>query len=101
MINRRSPQKPDWMVVYVTYHIHEAQILVGRLQAEDIQAILYQEPGASAIGIHIGKLGEIKVLVRPEDYDIALDILFPDEPDALPDNTDPVIFPNDEPTDEQ
>ncbi len=100
MSNALSAQKPDWMVVHVTYHLHEGQILVGRLHAEGIPAVLHQEPGASAMGIHIGKLGEIKVLVRPDDYELALDLLFPDEPDALPADTDQVIFNDDEHVDE-
>ena len=90
-----SPQQPDWMVVYVTYHIHEGQIIVGRLQFEDIPAMLYQEPGADAIGVRIGRMGEIKVLVRPENYAAALRILSPEEPATLDSDTDQVIFDED------
>jgi hypothetical protein len=84
------------MVVYVTYNIHEAQIVAGRLQSEGIMAYVHQEPGASAMGIHIGTLGEIKVLVYPQDYALAESILFPDEPDTLSSDTDQIIFGDDD-----
>lgn len=85
------------MVVYITYYIHEAQIVAGRLEAEGIPALIHQEPGASAMGIHIGRLGEIKLLVRPDDYEAALAILAPVEPDSLPDDASRIIFDDDEP----
>jgi hypothetical protein len=84
------------MVVYITYNFLEAQIVAGRLESEGVQALVYQEPGANAIGIRIGRMGEVKVLVRPDDYDTAEAILFPDEPDNLPDDTDRIIFDDDE-----
>ena len=91
-----SVQPPEWMVVYITYNFLEAQIVAGRLESEGIQALVYQEPGANAIGIRIGRMGEVKVLVRENDYDMAETILFPDEPDTLPDDTDRIIFDDDE-----
>jgi hypothetical protein len=91
-----SVNSPEWMVVYITYNFLEAQIVAGRLESEGIQALVYQEPGANAIGIRIGRMGEVKVLVRAEDYDMAETLLFPDEPDILPDDTDRIIFDDDE-----
>lgn len=91
-----SVNPPEWMVVYITYNFLEAQIVAGRLESEGIQALVYQEPGANAIGIRIGRMGEVKVLVRADDYDTAEAILFPDEPDILPDDTDRIIFDDDE-----
>ena len=89
------------MVVYITYNIYEAQIVGGRLEAEGIPNLIYQEAGASAMGIHIGRLGEVRVLVRPEDYDAAQALLLPpDEPDSLPDDVDRIIFDDDDPEDE-
>ena len=53
------------------------------------------------MGIHIGRLGEVRVLVRPEDYDAAQALLLPpDEPDSLPDDVDRIIFDDDDPEDE-
>ena len=92
-----SQQDPNqWMVVYTTYNIHEAHIVAGRLQSEAIPAMVHQQAGASALGITVGALGQIFVLVRPADYDLALDLLEPDEPDALADDTDRVIFGDDD-----
>jgi hypothetical protein len=91
-----SVNSSEWMVVYITYNFLEAQIVAGRLEFEGIQALVYQEPGANAIGIRIGRMGEVKVLVRAEDYDMAETLLFPDEPDILPDDTDRIIFDDDE-----
>lgn len=90
--NITSPPDAEWMVVYVTYDFHEAHIIAGRLQSEDIAAMVHQQAGANAIGIHVGRLGEIRVLVHPQDYDVALSILDPDEPEALTDDVDQIIF---------
>lgn len=82
----------DWMVVHITYNLAEAHIVAGRLETEGIATFIYREPGASALGIHIGRLGEIKVLVRPADFHLAEAILHPDEPDALPDDTQRIVY---------
>jgi hypothetical protein len=88
-----SQTPPVWMVVYVAYNINEASIVAGRLKSEGIAVLVHQETGASALGIHIGGLGEVKVLVRPEDYQTALSILGEDAPQAeLPDTTDEVTY---------
>lgn len=97
----RHQRRNDWMVVYVTYNVMEAHIVAGRLQNEGIPALVHQEAGASAMGIHIGGLGEVKVLVHPPDYDLALDILDPDEPDSLSDDNDRIIFGEDEAPDDE
>lgn len=99
-----SIQKPhhnsDWMIVYVTYNLADAHIVAGRLESDDIPTFIYREPGASALGIHIGRLGEIKVLVSPADYDRAQAVLFPDEPDSLPDETGRTVYGDLEETDD-
>ncbi len=90
------------MIVWVTYSAPEAHIIAGRLESEGIPAMVYSEPGAAALGIHIGSLGEVKVLVRPHDYERALAALEPDMPGTLPDTTGNVIYrpPDDEDDDE-
>lgn len=85
-----------WMVVYLTYNIGEAHIVAGRLESEGIEAAVHQAAGANAIGIRIGSLGEVKVLVRPLDYDEALAILFPAEPSQLTDDNNRIIFGDDD-----
>jgi len=97
----RRERRNDWMVVYVTYNVMEAHIVAGRLQSEGIPALVHREAGASAMGIHIGGLGEVKVLVHPPDYDDALAILDPDEPHSLSDDNDRIIFGEDETLDDE
>jgi hypothetical protein len=89
---KRRGSSPQWMVVYLTHNVHEAQIVAGRLQNEGIPAMVHTVAGASALGIHIGHMGEVKVLVHPHNYHLALDILEPEEPEQLPDTTDPITF---------
>jgi hypothetical protein len=82
----------DWMIVYETPVETEAHIIAGRLKVEGIQAMVYRQPGAAALGITIGRLGSITVLVRPPDYERALMILEPDELEELPDTTDDITY---------
>ena len=89
---------PQWMVVYTTFNIHEAQIVAGRLESEGIPALVHQQAGASAMGIHIGRLGEISVLVHPDNHEWALTILSPGLPDELP--ADQIIFDDEEDLDD-
>jgi hypothetical protein len=92
MSNKLRSQAPQWMVVYVTHNVPEAHIVAGRLESEGIPAMVHQVPGASALGIHIGSLGEITVLVREADYSRAMMILDPDTPDLLTDSSDDMIY---------
>jgi hypothetical protein len=91
-------QTPEWLVVYSTHNLNEAYIVAGRLKVEGIQSLVHRQVGAGALGITIGALGEVQVLVKPADYDHALNILDPDDPDMLPDNTDDIhyTFPKDD-----
>lgn len=86
-LQRNSNDKTEWMVAYVTHNLSEAHIVAGRLKHEGIPAIVNHMAGRSAIGITIGAMGEVRVLVHPQDYDMAQDILFPEGPDELPDST--------------
>ncbi|MCY4017859.1 MAG: DUF2007 domain-containing protein [Chloroflexi bacterium] len=67
---------PQWIVVYITNNLQEAYILAGKLKANEIPALIHQEAGATALGITLGNLGEIKILVMPTDYERAERILF-------------------------
>ncbi len=80
------------MIVYETPVETEAHIVAGRLQVEGIQAIVYRQPGAAALGITIGRLGSITVLVHPPDYERALALLEPDEFEELPNTTDDITY---------
>jgi hypothetical protein len=90
MLQRGSLQ--EWRVVYTTYNNPEAHIVAGRLESEGIPAMVQNEPAGTAIGITVGPLGENKVVVHAEDYERALAILYPDEPDVLTDDNDKIIF---------
>jgi len=87
---------PQWMVVYITYNVPEGHIVAGRLQSYGIPAMVHQALGASAFGITIGSLGEVRVLVHAEHYDEALALLAPDDPDLLTDDTERIIYDDDE-----
>lgn len=63
------------MVVHIAHSEPEAYIVAGRLQSEGIPTFVHQEPVGKAYGLSVGPLGEVKVLVRPEDFDQALAIL--------------------------
>jgi len=80
------------MIVYITHDIRDAHIISGRLTHEGIQNFVHTQPGASAMGITLGAMGEIKILVKPDDYDMAYDILFPETFDELPEDSDDYIF---------
>jgi hypothetical protein len=94
MSNKNSPlsPSPEWMVVYISYDLTDAHIVAGRLEVEGIRVFVHQQVGARALGITIGSLGEVTVLVNAADYERALLILEPSELDALPDNTDDIIY---------
>ena len=98
MGSRLTDKRHDWMVAWVTYALHEAQIVAGRLHSEGIQALVHQQAGASAMGIHIGQLGEVSVLVHPRDYETALAILTPDSTKHLPQDNSRIIFDSDDTT---
>ena len=83
--NRESPQ---WIAVYITHNLQEAHIVFGKLQANDVPAMIHQEAGATALGITLGNLGEIKILVAPADFNRAGALLYPDVNDEIEANND-------------
>lgn len=96
----RKDEPSSWMVVFITHNLQEAHITAGRLEYEGIPVFVYQQAGAGALGIHIGNLGEIRILVNPSDYERALDILEPETLDELADNVDRIIYEEEEDDDE-
>ena len=73
---RRPGEGPQWIAVYITHNLPEAHIILGKLEAHEIPAMLHQEAGATALGITLGNLGEIKILVSPSDFKRAEALLF-------------------------
>lgn len=92
----QPPDKHTWMIAYITNDIQEAGIVAGRLKHEGIMAILDHMPGMSAFGLTLGSWGEVRVLVHPNDYDLALDILNPPGPDQLEGGPEGDFIYNDE-----
>jgi hypothetical protein len=59
-----------WSVVLVTYDTMEAEIIKDLLESGDIPVVLR----SSKVGpypVNVGKMGEIKILVRDEDKELA------------------------------
>lgn len=83
-----SQASADWIAVAITHSLPEAHIMAGKLRANDVPAMIHQEPGAAALGITLGSLGEIKVLVDSADYEQAADLLFPNINNQLEASTD-------------
>lgn len=90
--NGATTTMPEWLIVYSTNDLADAHIQAGRLEVEAIPVMVHGQPGASALGITIGTLGEIHVLVRPQDYDTALEILEAEDHPELPDTSNAVIY---------
>ena len=88
--NQPEAKGPAWIAVYITHNLPEAHIIVGKLQAHDIPAMIHQEAGAAAIGITYGNLGEVKVLVSPTDCERAEALLFPADGVQLEANHDEI-----------
>lgn len=88
----KSPAPSNaWMVVYVASSEPEAYVVAGRLKSEGVDSFVHQEPVGRAYGLSVGPLGEVKVMVRPDQYDQALTIL--DDDEYVSDETD--IIPED------
>ncbi len=94
MLNK-TPQN-EWIVIYVTNDFTDAHIIAGRLEVEGIKTFIHRQPGASAFGITVGAFGEISVLVHPHDETHAEAILYPEDPDELPNSTDEISYHFDE-----
>ena len=84
----KTPQSPQWIAICTTNSVQEAHIVAGKLNASDIPSMIHQEPGAAALGITLGHLGEVKVLIDAADYEKAAAILLPDDSPQLEANTD-------------
>lgn len=77
-----------WVVVFTTASRPEAHIIAGRLENEGIPSVIHSEVGRDALGIHVGRFGEIQVLVHEshaEDAQAVLDFIFveADEHDTM------------------
>lgn len=60
----------EWVVVFVTYDPIEAEIIKDLLESGGIPVVL-RSSKVSPYPVNIGKMGEIKILVREEDKETA------------------------------
>ncbi len=63
-----------WMDIHTTYDESEAAIIAGLLKDGGIQCKV-ESHRISALPVSVGRLGEVRVLVRAEDLDKANGIL--------------------------
>ncbi|HRE47685.1 MAG TPA: DUF2007 domain-containing protein [Aggregatilineales bacterium] len=73
-----------WAVVAVAFGESEAAILAGRLQSLGIPAFLEREALGSVLPLGIG-IGQIRILVPEDAYELAMAILYPAEGTLLTD----------------
>lgn len=59
-----------WVVVFVTYDAIEAEMIKDLLESGGI-AVVLRSSKVTPYPVNIGKMGEIKILVREEDKDMA------------------------------
>ena len=64
----------EWVEVLFTYDEVEAEIVKDVLEAEDIQVVL-KSLKISPYPVSIGRLGEIRLLVKSEDMEKARSVL--------------------------
>ncbi len=67
-------KKERWTDIYTTYDESEAAIISGFLENEGISCRV-ESSKVSQIPVSVGKIGEIRILVHPEDFDKAAKIM--------------------------
>ncbi|MBM4146388.1 MAG: DUF2007 domain-containing protein [Nitrospira sp.] len=74
----------DWVQILITYDPLEAEMIKDLLESGGIPVVL-RSSKVSPYPVNIGKMGEIKVLVRKEDRETAEDVIKgSDENNPLP-----------------
>ena len=64
----------EWTTLLVTYDSLEAEMMKDLLESGDIQVVL-RSAKVSPYPVNIGKMGEVKVMVRKADRDAAEEVL--------------------------
>jgi hypothetical protein len=75
-----NPEEVIWETVASTFGIIQANIIVGRLRANGIPAVAWQEGAGQAAGLIVGSLGTGYVQVPEEFADQALTLLQDTDP---------------------
>ena len=64
----------DWTEIFFTYDDVEAGIVKGMLESEDIQVVI-QSSKITPYPVNIGKMGEVRLLVRSADVKRAEEVM--------------------------
>ncbi|MEK7197395.1 MAG: DUF2007 domain-containing protein [Nitrospirota bacterium] len=64
----------EWVEIFVTYDAVEADIIKNLLESGGISVVL-RSSKVSPYPVNIGKMGEVKILVKIEDKEIAEKII--------------------------
>lgn len=64
----------EWVEVFVTVDPLEAEMIKDLLESGDIP-VAVRSSKVSPYPVNIGKIGEIKILVRQSDRDLALQVI--------------------------
>ena len=78
----------DWTEIFFTYDDVEAGIVKGMLESEDIQVVI-QSSKITPYPVNIGKMGEVRLLVRSADVKQAEEVMkaMQDDTKGLDDDT--------------
>ena len=76
--NKKRDKKSDWVKVHETEKVSEAEILKGRLEDHDIDAVIMNKRDSS-----IQTFGQVEIYVKPADEEAARRILS-DQPTEAP-----------------
>jgi len=73
----------EWTTLLVTYDSLEAEMMKDLLESGDIPVVL-RSAKVSPYPVNVGKMGEVKVLVREADRDAAEEVLrnFREQPET-------------------
>jgi hypothetical protein len=71
--------REEWFELLITYDPIEAEIIKDLLESGGIPVVL-RSSKVSPYPVNIGKMGEIKVLVRKEDKETAEDVINENKP---------------------
>ncbi len=74
----------EWIEILVTYDSLEAEMIKDVLESGGIPVVL-RSSKVSPYPVNIGKIGEIKILVKKEDSEAAKEALREDSQETTPD----------------
>ena len=64
----------EWVEVFVTYDSIEAEMIKDLLESGGIQVVM-KSSKVSPYPVNIGRMGEVKILVRKVDVDAAEEVI--------------------------